>query len=165
MGETLVAATTSQRYSDATARAAWTPEGQETQTGFPRFAAARDAQPERKWQIEVQQRLFKLTQLPQGWDGYSASPIRRDTGFFALEVLNKIVRGRTPIPQVVPSSVGGIQLEWHEKNIDLELHIVEPYKAELWFQDHSRPQEEPVSVDLTSDFTALLDPIQRLTSR
>ena len=53
---------------------------------------------------------------------------------FVLSVLNDVMRTRTPIPQVVPSAGGGVQLEWHQKGIDLELHIAGPYQCELWFQ-------------------------------
>lgn len=84
--------------------------------------------------------------------------------FFALVVLDKLMRPRTPIPSVVPSSAGGIQLEWHEKDIDLELHISAPYQCEMWFQDR-RTNQAPLALDLTSDFAAVVSPIQQLTTR
>jgi hypothetical protein len=59
----------------------------------------------------------------------------------------------------------GVQLEWHQKGIDLELHIAGPYECELWFQDHRQPKEPPVSLQLTDNFSALLKPIELLTTR
>ena len=84
---------------------------------------------------------------------------------FALNILKDVMRPRTPIPQVVPSSVGGVQLEWHEKGIDLELHVTGPYQCELWFQDLNAPGTGPISMGLTNDFSALLKPIELLTQR
>jgi hypothetical protein len=129
------------------------------------FRRIYDAPPERKWQIEVQNHLLKYVKMPPGWDSYGAPVVGWDTGMFALSVLNDVMRPRTPIPQVVPSAAGGVQLEWHQKGIDLELHIAGPYECELWFQDHHRPHEPPISLELTDNFSALLKPIELLTTR
>jgi hypothetical protein len=132
---------------------------------FPKFAQAIDAEPERKWQTEVQKHVLNYAKLPRGWDTYDAPPIGWDAGLFALSILNDFMRPRTPIPQVVPSTAGGVQLEWHEKGIDLELHIMRPYHCELWFKDHRAPDVPPVSMDLTDDYSALRKPFDLLTSR
>jgi hypothetical protein len=132
---------------------------------FPNFASAYDAHSERKWQIEVQQRLVQYAKYPTDWDSYGAPAIGWEAGMFALSVLNDFMRPRTPIPQVVPSSSGGVQLEWHEKGIDLELHIAGPYRCELWFRDLQSPGSAPISLDLTDDFSPLRAPIEMLTNR
>src|ERR1700687_5677311 len=120
---------------------------------FPNFNHALNAEPERKWQIEVQERLFRYARMPKGWDSYNAPPVTWDASMFALYVLNDVMRPRTPLPQVVPTSVGGIQLEWHEKGVDLELHVTAPYQCELWFQDRTDAGTPPVSLELTDDFS------------
>ncbi len=132
---------------------------------FPNFYRAFDGPPERKWQIEVQNHLLKYVKMQPGWDSYGAPRIGRDTGMFALSILNDVMRTRTPIPQVVPSGAGGVQIEWHQKGVDLELHITAPYECELWFQDHRQPMRPPISVELTDNFSALLKPIELLTTR
>jgi hypothetical protein len=135
------------------------------QAAYPRFDQAYNSGPEKKWQIEIQNRLIELARMEDNWDSYGSSPMGWDTGMFALSILNDVMRPRTPIPQVVPSSTGGVQLEWHEKGVDLELHIAGPYQCEFWFQDHRKPNEPPVCLELTDDFSALLKPIELLTSR
>jgi hypothetical protein len=105
-----------------------------------------------------------LLALPEGWNSYGASRTKKDAGMFALEILKKIMRPRTPIPQVVPTAAGGIQLEWHVKGIDLEIDILEPYKCELWYRDH-QSQAEPTSVEFSNDFSVLREPIGQLTIR
>jgi hypothetical protein len=135
-----------------------------TRNQFPNFLRAYDT-PERKWQIEVQGRLLKYVKMAPSWDSYNAPVVGWDTGMFALSILNDVMRARTPIPQVVPSATGGVQLEWHQKGVDLELHIAGPYECELWFQDHRQPKEPPLSLQLTDNFSALLKPIELLTKR
>jgi hypothetical protein len=82
-----------------------------------------------------------------------------------LEILKGIMRPRTPLPQVIPSAAGGVQLEWHEKGVDLELHVTAPYQWELWFRDLQDPSSQPVSLELTDDFSELKRPIALLTTR
>jgi hypothetical protein len=158
----IVSATVSATAS-ATANASVTIPKQ-PQTAYPRFYQQYFAEPERRWQFEVQTQLLKYIQMKQGWNGYSAPAPNKDTAEFALVILNKIMRSLTPIPHVVPSSSGGIQLEWHEKDVDLELHVSAPYEFEMWFRDH-RQKQPPISLELSSDFAPLLAPIKLLTTR
>jgi hypothetical protein len=130
---------------------------------FDRFKNYFEAEPENKWQVEILRKLLDYVNLPEGWDGYSGHPLRWDTGLFALWVLNSVMRSRTPLPDVVPSSGGAVQLEWHEKDIDLELHIASPYSCELWFEDHRIGKQ--ISCKLSNDFTILAEPIMELTAR
>ncbi len=130
---------------------------------FPNFVKHFN-DPERKWQVEVLQKTSALLQLEANWDSYSAPPVRRDAAMFAMEILVHMMGPRTPIPQVVPSSVGGLQLEWHAKGVDLEVHIAAPYEVEMWFQDH-QSDEPPQSIELSNDFSALKRPIEVLTTR
>jgi hypothetical protein len=138
-------------------------QGVAPQLRFDKMWAYYNAGQDRKWQIEVLKPLAKYATMPHGWDSYSGLPLRWDAGFFALWVLNTVMHPRTPVPQVVPSPVGGVQLEWHEKDIDLELHITAPYECEFWFEDHRTG--ERVSRELSNDLSALTKPIAELTSR
>ncbi|MGH7099831.1 MAG: hypothetical protein ACREE4_19545 [Stellaceae bacterium] len=130
---------------------------------FSKFWDHYDAGPDRRWQIEVLKPLTEYVNMAEGWDSYSGVPLRWDAGFFALWVLNEVMRPRTPIPQVVPSPVGGVQFEWHEKDIDLELHVTGPYQCELWFEDHRTG--ERLSEELSNDLSPLVRPISKLTAR
>jgi hypothetical protein len=130
---------------------------------FGNFQRAYDA-PAEKWQTRVVPALLKYAQLPIGWDGYSGRPMRLDTGFFALQVLDAVMRSRTPLPQVVPTAVGGVQFEWHERGIDLELHITAPYECEIWFEDQTGILA-PISEILTNDLSKARKAINDLTAR
>lgn len=117
------------------------------------------------WENIVLTNVLRITELKQGWDSYDAPPIRWDAGLFSLIILRNAMRPETPVPQVVPSSVGGIQLEWHERSIDLELHITGPYECEVWYEDHSRPEASPIAEEISNDFSLIQQFIDELTSR
>ena len=131
---------------------------------YPNFRAAFNSEAQRQWEVEVVRRVVNLLDMPEGWDSYGATKIKKDAGMFALEILNKVMRPRTPIPQIVPTAAGGIQIEWHEKGIDLEIDILEPYKCELWYRDH-QSQLAPISAEFSNDLSLLRDPIGQLTAR
>jgi hypothetical protein len=121
---------------------------------------------DRKIEREIEPLLNEFTRYSIGWDSYNAPPLQHDTAGFALSVLNSIMRTATPLPQVGPSSVGGVQLEWHEKGVDLELHITAPYECDVWFRDNYDPDSQPISAKLTNgDFSSLKTPIDLLTNR
>lgn len=80
---------------------------------------------------------------------------------FALVVLENIVGDQTPAPAIVPSGAGGLQLEWHTKGIDLEIHIEAPYVGEVWWRD--RRSHEERSAELRQDLSFLHEPIGRLS--
>jgi len=121
---------------------------------------------ERKVELQIRPQLEEFAQYPVGWDSYGAPPLRSDTKDFALSVLNSIMQPSTPLPHVAPSSVGGLHVEWHEKGIDLELHIIAPYNCDVWFSDSRNPQHPPSSGKIaTADLAFLSEPIDLLTSR
>jgi hypothetical protein len=115
---------------------------------------------------ELQIKLDKFTQYPVGWNSYGAPPLRPETKDFALSVLTVIMQPRTPLPHVASSSVGGLHVEWHEKGIDLELHIIAPYDCDVWFSDSRTPDARSVEGKIANaDFAVLTEPIDLLTSR
>lgn len=78
--------------------------------------------------IQTISRLIGLLHLPNGWNSYGARPIGRDNVMFAVELLGRLMRKGTPVPNVVPKVRGGVQLEWHTKGINIEIDIDSPDK-------------------------------------
>lgn len=118
---------------------------------------------EGNWQAKVLDRLVTVLEMPPNWDGYRAPAISREAAMFALELLHRTMQPGTPVPQVVPSSVGGVQLEWHEKDIDVELHITAPFDCELWFEDHR--SGKLISEKLSSELDVVRLALEELTKR
>jgi hypothetical protein len=131
-------------------------------SSYPQFRRALSASLDPRWQAETLARMTALLKMPAGWDSYSAVPIRHDAAMFALTILENVMRSGTPSPAVVPASDGGLQLEWHENEVDLEIHVIEPYKGEVWWRDHSTGQE--TSYELTADLSGLRGPIEKLSA-
>lgn len=115
------------------------------------------------WQAVVGQRLENLRALTAGWDGYRAPALNQDVFWFAAVLLDKIMQPQTSPPQVVPSSVGGIQIEWHEKDIDLEIHIMAPYRCTIWYEDQR--SGKVLDEEFTADFSILTAPVTALSTR
>jgi len=62
--------------------------------------------------------------LPPGWDSYDALPIDHRAITEALEATHYLVNyPKLSLPLVVPTKAGGVQLEWHTTEIDLEIAI------------------------------------------
>ena len=45
------------------------------------------------------------------------------------------MRKDLPSPSIVPTSRGGVQIEWHVKGIDLEIEVVTPHRFQASFED------------------------------
>jgi hypothetical protein len=130
---------------------------------FPRFRAHYDAGPERKWQEDILARVCSLLTLREGWGGAKSSPIDHGAAMFALSVLQRVMSARTPKPQVVPLTSGGIQVEWHEKDIDLEFTVYAPYECSIWFEDHLTSTTKEAELD--ADFSELGAALATLSRR
>ena len=90
-----------------------------------------------------------LLLLPADWDGAHAPVI--DTGAIqaALDALCSFMADDSSAPQWTPTRDGGVQLDWHENGLDLEIEF-SPDKAEGYavFEDHREGCDEwdgPVS--------------------
>jgi hypothetical protein len=64
-----------------------------------------------------------LLTLAPGWDSYSAPAIDGRSARRAINIIVEFMRPGMPVPHVVPTVHGGIQLEWHDDGIDIEIYI------------------------------------------
>ena len=118
----------------------------------------------RDWWPEIIKRLTSLMHLERGWDGYRGEPVSFENAHFALKVLECICSTNDPAPQIVPGSSGDLQIEWHTRAADVELHIIAPYDVDAWIaNDEIGPDGE--DIHLTTDFTAIVRQIRKMTER
>lgn len=88
------------------------------------------------WVKEFADRLNELLELPADWDSYGALPVRVEAAKGAFELLvEHLSDPSTPAPQVVPTCHGGVQVEWHQAGIDLELEIMSASRVGVFFED------------------------------
>jgi hypothetical protein len=102
------------------------------------------------WHQDIVDTLCRYLALPPNWDSYGGKPLRHDAGMFTLQVLNSVLGPSIPAPHIVPIPDGGVQVEWHQNQLDIELYIAAPYVCELTVND-LESGETKVFV-LTSDF-------------
>jgi hypothetical protein len=80
----------------------------------------------------VLRRLRELLRLEAGWDSYGA---RRVSERAVLTALAFLARRTHPRPSVVPTVRGGIQLEWHNGRVDVEVECLPNGAAQLAAED------------------------------
>lgn len=74
------------------------------------------------WLVSWMERLSRLLNLPEGWDSYEASRIKPSAIIGAINFLLPAVQDLSiPVPDAIPHRSGGVQLEWHVGETDLEV--------------------------------------------
>jgi hypothetical protein len=82
-----------------------------------------------------------LVDLPENWNSYGAPPIDGNAIKLALEILQRSMQPDSPPPSVVPTSRGGVQLEWHRDGIDIEVEVAPEGDVTMTY-DNARSGDE-----------------------
>lgn len=90
--------------------------------------------------------LFQLIELDENWNSYGAVPVNWECIVTAVEIVLQFFNDSTPSPSVVPTSAGGVQLEWHRGGADLEIEVPRKGELSIYFEDENGERE--FSVDL-----------------
>ena len=75
------------------------------------------------WLPAMERRVNELLLLQENWDGEGASPINFECAMGAFAFLFTNSMHETPAPHMVPTSAGGVQIEWHSVGIDFEIRF------------------------------------------
>lgn len=111
---------------------------------------------EEEWRDALSQsfaRMHMNTARPN-WDGYGARPVTISMLTFAAMFAQSLYREGLPLPNVVPDSMGGIDLSWILPHVDFELTIHAPYNisALIFKNDTSEELESDGLVSASSPF-------------
>lgn len=87
------------------------------------------------WLLKSAGTVVDILNLPAGWNSYGAKPIAPKNAIAAIRLLAGILSADTPPPLVVPRVRGGIQLEWHSGDVDIEVYVDSPDKISF-FAEH-----------------------------
>lgn len=98
------------------------------------------------------QRLAHLAGLPDNWDSYGAQRVDSLRAELAVITLGEVMESDTPLPSIVPTKDGGIQIEWHCRGIDLQIEPVSPNRIEYYV---CTPNGEEREGDWANDLTEL----------
>lgn len=93
-----------------------------------------------QWLSPTILRVGRLLLLPHDWDRQGAPPIDWTTIQTAIDALSVIMSPNSSLPQWTPTQQSGVQLEWHENGVDLEIAF-DPGKSEGYavFSDRQDP--------------------------
>lgn len=91
--------------------------------------------------------------LPDNWNTYGARKVNRDLISQSLAVLELIMEATSPAPSIVPLSDGGLQLEWHRKQQDLEIAFTADEAPRFYYENRTTGLEQEGSA---SDVTSLV---------
>ena len=77
------------------------------------------------WQMQVIHKIIKLSQIQENWDSYNGKPPAPKAINTAIELIEALPfeNEDMPIPSVVPTSEGGLQIEWSGEERELEVEI------------------------------------------
>jgi hypothetical protein len=108
-----------------------------------RHLVVSDAKDRPTWVAEIDDRLAELVALPENWNSYGARRVDPAVARSTRELLLQTVRADTPRPALVPTSHGGIQIEWHTEGVDLEIEIPKADRyLVLWERARDQGEEE-----------------------
>lgn len=108
------------------------------------------------WFYDVLIKLRRIGQLEENWDSYGAPAIKSSIVVSTLQILNSLMRKNIPIPEMVPTSNGGIQLEWHTNSVNFEITVISPVQANVVWDDDNNPQDFTDRLMSTYDLSPLV---------
>lgn len=114
------------------------------------------------WLQPTLQALLALRNLPRGWDSYGAKPIDIDCIQEAMRLLVQIMKEDSPVPCVVPTAEGGVQLEWHQGGYDIEVEIASPTQISAFVEDAKSGEE--LEIDVKREQDRLRELLRKLTT-
>lgn len=105
-----------------------------------------------RWLAPTVDRLEHLLQLQNDWDSYGSVQILFENAEYAVRLLDFVMTPTAPAPFIAPTSGGSLQLEWHRRDLDLEIEILSPYNVFVSYEDltgTTTSWEAQITVDLT----------------
>jgi hypothetical protein len=114
------------------------------------------------WLQTITKRLNDLLALPADWDSYGARTISVPAATTTLQLLRSVLSVGKPIPAIIPTSYGGIQIEWHRNNADLEISVFPDGKVMAYFEDESG--NPPQQAELTYSPDRVVSFLERILS-
>lgn len=97
----------------------------------------------RPWLSPTVLRAGRLLSLPYDWDRQGAPPVGCTIIQTAMNALSQIMSHNSSLPQWTPTQQSGVQLDWHENGVDLEIAF-EPGASEGYavFSDRNQPDAD-----------------------
>ena len=83
---------------------------------------------------QAEPKIIELLELDLGWDGYGGIPILPNVAACARRLLDTFGNHTRIVPDIVPLSNGGLQLEWFVGGDELEVRIDSDCVASVFYE-------------------------------
>jgi len=100
--------------------------------------------------------FMRVQSLPENWDSYGGKRIGSDIVIQSLSILGQIMDSVSPAPSVVPLGDGGLQLEWHRNQQDLEIVFTADELPQFYYKDRRAGTEQQGPAGDVSNLARLL---------
>ncbi len=114
-----------------------------------------------RWSYDLLMKVSEIGELEQGWDSYGARAVDPDCAATTVELVLNLLDSNTPMPAIVPTIRGGIQLEWHRAGADLEIEVESRARIHVCFEDEQTGEEREFT--LSDNLLPLLPLLGRVT--
>jgi hypothetical protein len=115
------------------------------------------------WLAPALDKLNELLQLPPNWNSYNSAQIEPRAVAMTIELLGTLIENATPIPYIVPTVQGGVQLEWDLHGMAIEVESYPDGHREMYVQDRRTGSEQELV--LNGDLSPLVEAVRELTRR
>ncbi len=110
----------------------------------------------------VLNRCAEMMQLEAGWDSYGARAPRMALFQTGLELLARLVGDGALVPHVVPTTRGGLQLEWSVDGRELEIEVLGTNRFDVIYEDENTG--DSYDGEVVGDLGPLLAQVAKLTA-
>lgn len=97
-----------------------------------------------------------IQSLSDNWNSYGSKSINRDLIKQSLFTLGLVMQADSPAPSVVPLGDGGIQLEWHRRQQDLEIVFTADEPPQFYYRNRASGGEQQGFANEIANLTRLL---------
>jgi hypothetical protein len=100
--------------------------------------------------------FMTVQSLPENWDSYGGRRVGSDVVVQSLSILGQIMDSASPAPSVVPLGDGGLQLEWHRNQQDLEIVFPTDELPQFYYRDRRTGTDQEGPAGNLSNLVQLL---------
>lgn len=106
--------------------------------------------------LQAMSRIDHLARLPVDWDSYGAPRIHPAAIHKAVALVELVAESDFEMPHIVPTSTGGVQLEWHWTYADLEIELTAGSAIDAFIEVHGVGSWEGDLVNAFERFAAFV---------
>ena len=96
---------------------------------------------------QAEPKIIELLALDQGWDGYGGIPVLPNVAARARRLLDAFGNHTQIVPDIVPLSNGGMQLEWFVGDDELEVRIDSDCVASVFYESDRHDNARQFDLD------------------